>query len=87
MKIRAKLSDESEGQTIKLSIQDADAKVSGNIGGTDFSPAEQIDTALPIGTYNLSALAAIKRNGSAVKIEVTSSDGRLSHRIYLTLTE
>ena len=40
--------------TIKPSPQDAGAKVLGNIGGTDFSPAEQIDTALPIGTYDLS---------------------------------
>ena len=35
----------------------------------------------------LSTLAAIKRNGSAVKIEVTSSDGLLSHEILLNLSE
>ena len=40
--------------TIKPSTQDAGAKVSGNIGGTDFSPTAQIDMALPIGTYDLS---------------------------------
>ncbi|MBQ5400299.1 MAG: hypothetical protein IIU15_03645, partial [Treponema sp.] len=40
--------------TIKPSTQDAGAKVSGNIGGTDFSPTAQIDMALPIEIYDLS---------------------------------
>ena len=44
--------------TIKPSTQDAGAKVSGNIGGTDFSPSAQIDMALPIEIYDLSVTVA-----------------------------
>ena len=50
-------------------------------------PVDDVEIAEVKKEIALSTLAASKRSGSDIKIEVTSSDGRLSHRIYLTLTE